>query len=209
MDEDNTQPSTQKVLDPRRLGRNNSGLSQADISDVLCILHPCSHAALRIVARTAQERPQHVLQNNGLLNYQDNTNLRDLEEQDTFILDPPEFGQAQDLALRFSSATIDPVMGFCFGRNQHACDIFVDVDAVRRVSNRHFRIFVNNYGILMLEDTSTNGTLVDDTLLKSKGALVPATRTLQSGAVIQILSPRPEEEGWVLSSSMLELRRTR
>jgi serine/threonine protein kinase len=193
MEDDSTQPATQQVLDPRRLGRNNSGLKDADISDVLCILHPCSPAAFHIVASTAERSPQHVLQNNTLATFDEYMDPRQLEEQETFVIRDQVGDNAQDLALRLSSATIQPVLGFCFGRNARSCDIAIDVDSVKRVSNLHFRIFVNTSGVLMLEDMSTNGTLVDDKHLKGKGARTPATRMLVAGSIIQIPSSKPDE----------------
>jgi serine/threonine protein kinase len=190
--DDATQPATQQVIDPRRLGRNNSGLNDSDVSDVLCILHPSSPAAFRIVAGTAERSPQHVLQNNGLVSFQEDFDLDELEELETFI-SPGIGNNAQDLALRLSSRTKTPLLGFCFGRNPNSCDIVIDVDSVKRVSNLHFRIYVNHAGVLMLEDMSTNGTLVDEKHLKGKNARVPATRMLTSGSIIHIPSPKPDE----------------
>ncbi|TID17152.1 Pkinase-domain-containing protein [Venturia nashicola] len=184
---------TQQVLDPRRLGRNNSGLNEADISDVLCILHPCSPAAYRIVASTAARRPQHVLQNSVEASCDDLTESWQLEEQETFIVRNQVGDNAKDLALRLSSNTIQPILGFCFGRNPRSCDITIDVDSVKRVSNLHFRIFVNQEGVLMLEDMSTNGTMVDSTHLKGKNSPLAATRMLQNGSIIQIPSSKPDE----------------
>jgi len=57
------QPPTQQSLDEHKCGRNNSGISKSDISDVICILHPSSPAAFRIVRFMAQRNPQHVLRN--------------------------------------------------------------------------------------------------------------------------------------------------
>ncbi|KAK3077349.1 hypothetical protein LTS18_010511, partial [Coniosporium uncinatum] len=194
MDEEATQPSTQQVVDPRRFGRNNSGLSETDIADVLCILHPSSPAAFKIVASTGKRSPQHVLQKNELFSFgNDEMDDENVQEQDTFIVDQREPGQAMDLALRMSSHTTNPVMGFVFGRNPNMCDIVFEFDTCKRVSNTHFRIFINNNGVIMLGDMSTNGTLVDDVHLKGKPNPARATRMLTPGSVIQILSPRPEE----------------
>lgn len=193
MDDDSTQQATQQVFDPRRLGRNNSGLSEEDISDILCILHPSSPAAFRIVASTAERSPQHVLQNDGIAAFEDGADPEQLEEQDTFILANELANSAQDLALRLSSQTINPVLGFCFGRNSQRCDIVIDTDSVKRVSNLHFRIFVNQDGVLMLEDMSTNGTFVDGFHLKRRSAALPATRMLTPGTIIQVPSQKPEE----------------
>lgn len=195
MDDEATQPSTQQVLDPRRLGRNHSGLNENDVSDVLCILHPSSPAAFRVVRSTAERNPQHVLQNNLSHSVVGNAASVDTEEAETFIIgaDNQAQGPAMDLALRFSSKTLDPLLGFCFGRNPATCDIVLDQDSVKRVSNLHFRIYVNSAGVVMLEDMSTNGTLVDNILLKGKGAQHPATQMLQPSSIIQILSPNPNE----------------
>lgn len=185
--------ATQPTQDPRRIGRNNSGLADEDISDVLCILHPCSPAAFRIVAHTAQRSPQNVLQTNSFDDYDDEVSQAVLEEQETFILGSSSSAQAMDLALRFSARVIRPHMGFVFGRNAAACDVVLDTDTVKRVSNFHFRIFVNESGVLMLADMSTNGTIVDDVVLRSKQQSGTQTRMLNGGSIIQILSPKPEE----------------
>lgn len=185
--------NTQGVVDPRRLGRNNSGLSEADISDVMCILHPCSPAAFKIVADTANRTPYNVLQTEGFENDDDGLTQSVLEEQATFIMSKDGAHQAMDLALRFSARTKNPKLGFVFGRNENQCDIVLAADLFKRVSNAHFSIFVNNSGVLMLQDMSTNGTVVDDIVLKGKAAQIPQTRMLNPGSMIQILSPKPEE----------------
>ncbi|KAI6831760.1 Pkinase-domain-containing protein [Hortaea werneckii] len=189
-----TQQCTQGAMDPRRLGRNNSGLTEEDISDVLCILHPCSPAAFKIVANTAERTPFNVLQNNGYNDYEDGLTQAALEEQETFILNHDGgSSQAMDLALRFSADIVNPTLGFVFGRNMRICDIVLATDSYKRVSNMHFSIFINESGVLMLRDMSTNGTMVDDMLLKGKNALGQQTRMLSPGSIIQILSPKPEE----------------
>lgn len=193
MDPDDMTQATQGTMDPRRLGRNSSGLAISDVSDVLCILHPCSPAAFEIVARTAERTPQHVLQNGDFDDFDDGVSSADLEEQETFILQDNGRRQVLDLALRFSSRTINPAMGFIFGRNIASCDIVLDTDTVKRVSNMHYRIFVNSAGVCMLQDMSTNGTLVDEVVLKGKTTTVPQTRMLNAGSIIQILSPRNDE----------------
>lgn len=193
MDNDEATQCTQNVVDPRRMGRNNSGISEADISDVMCILHPCSPAAFNVVVITAEKMPHNVLQNDGFQDYDDGLTQSALEEQETFILNSDGPNQAMDLALRFSVNTINPNLGFVFGRNPRMCDIVLAMDTHKRVSNVHFSIFVNDSGVLMLQDMSTNGTMVDDILLKGKVALAPQTRMLNTGSIIQILSPKPDE----------------
>ncbi|KAF4553598.1 Protein kinase domain-containing protein 38 [Elsinoe fawcettii] len=189
-----TQELTQKVLDPRRTGNNFSDLDSADIADIICILHPASDAALEIVARTARRQPKHVLQFNDFQEYCDDLNTAELNTQQTLILPENEPRVAMDLALRFSAPVKNVANGFIFGRNSNQCDLIFDTDTIRRVSNVHFRIFMNHQGVLMLHDTSTNGTLVDDVLLQGKPHIgVMQTRMLKSGSVLQILSSKPEE----------------
>lgn len=188
-----TQQCTQDLIDPRRMGRNNSGLSDADISDVMCILHPCSPAAFRIVALTGKQSPQHVLQRDGYRDYNDGLTQSVLEEQETFILNSDGPNHAMDLALRLTAEIMNPAVGFVFGRNPQVCDIVLASDTNKRVSNLHFSIFMNDAGVLMLRDFSTNGTMVDDMLLKGKHTHVPQTRMLESGSIVQILSTQPDE----------------
>ena len=185
--------NTQGVLDPRRLGRNNSGMTDSDISDVMCVLHPCSPAAFKIVRETYDHSPHNVLQNDHFDDYADGVTPDDLEEQETFILSEEGPSQAMDLALRFSAPVKSPHLGFVFGRHQGSCDVVLAQDTYKRVSNMHFRIFINNSGVLMLQDMSTNGTIVDDVVLKGKVAREPQTRMLNPGSIIQILSPKSDE----------------
>lgn len=194
MEEEATQATQSQAQDPRRMGRNNSGLADEDIADLLCILHPCSPAAFRIVAHTANRSPHNVLQGHGYSKYDDGVSQSVLEEQETFILQASTSAgaaQAMDLALRFSANVIRPYMGFVFGRSVQYCDIVLDTDTVKRISNVHFRIFINDSGVLMLEDVSTNGTIVDDVVLRGKAG--NQTRMLTAGSIIQIISPKPEE----------------
>ncbi|KAF2498471.1 Pkinase-domain-containing protein [Lophium mytilinum] len=190
MDSQLTQPLTQQTLDPRRLGRNNSGLKDSDISDVLCILHPASIAAYRIVQEAAVNTPEHVLQNEGLTTFDNVESGLDLEEQETIIIDGEKKSTAgNDLALRMSSHTINTFGGFYFGRNASLCDIVFSADSAKRTSNKHFRIFVNTNSMLMLEDTSTNGTVVDDVLLKCRDPHHhPTQRVLDQGSIVCIQS---------------------
>lgn len=184
--------NTQGMLDPRRLGRNNSGLNDADISDVMCILHPCSIAAFKTVAAAAERTPYYVLQND---RFQDDDGLTQsaLEEQETFIISKDGSHQAADLALRFSAPIKNPSQGFVFGRNETQCDIILAADICKRISNAHFSIYVNNQGVLMLRDMSTNGTVVDDVVLKGKASRTIQTRMLNSGSMIEILSAKADE----------------
>ena len=190
IDDEATQPSTQAVFDPRRAGHSTSGLNDVDNADVLCILHPCSQAALQIVGTTYQRSPQHVLQSRNHA-FADQSQLDALSEEETFILD--DHNAPLDLALRLSSTTIRPAMGFTFGRNPGSSDIVLHIDSMKRISNQHFRIYVNDSGVIMVQDMSTNGTLVDDILLKQRGSEKEMTRMLQANSIIQILSPVAED----------------
>jgi len=187
-----TQPLTQQILDPRRLGRHNSGLNDGDIADVLLILHPATPTAIRIVEQAAQQRPEHVLFRNHLESTNDS--LTDIEEQETIIVNSTgeRMGQnsraGADLALRMSSARSLKCkeLGFVFGRNPLSADIVFGNDSGKRISNQHFRIYLNEEGIIMLEDMSTNGTVVDDVLLKGKNDRFHNIRMLGSGSIICI-----------------------
>ncbi|KAJ8111612.1 hypothetical protein OPT61_g5834 [Boeremia exigua] len=191
-----TQPSTQQVLDPRRLGRNSSGLNDAEIADVLVILHPATPSAIRIVESTAESRPQHVLFRNSLDPDSMNASLTDIEEQETIIINGngERVGQSSragaDLALRMSSARTlrSKDLGFIFGRNPNSADIVFGQDSGKRISNRHFRVYLNQDAVLMVEDLSTNGTIVDDQLLKHKDKRFNNIRMLASGSIICIQS---------------------
>lgn len=186
-----TQP-TQGTFDPRRAGSANSGFAGSDLADVLCILHPCSPAAFKIVESTAATHPQHVLQDVSGSHFNDGLSQAELEEEETFILHGEDTPQTLDLALRFSSRRVNSAMGFVFGRNKALCDIVIGTDTVKRVSNVHFRIFVNQSGVCMLEDLSTNGTVVDNVILKGFPH-IPTTRMLNAGSIVEILSPKMDE----------------
>ncbi|GAD98986.1 conserved hypothetical protein [Paecilomyces variotii No. 5] len=162
-----TQESTQPYADPRRIGYNNSGLHEQDVSDIICILHPNSRAAHDAVAATADLAPQHILQRD------------DLEYETSDIA-------ARDIALRLSSPVRDPAAGFCFGRNSNRCDVVLSADdSAKRISNVHFRIYLTDDGIIMLQDTSTNGTVVDNCRLRKNQK--DCSRMLTNGSVIQVV----------------------
>lgn len=163
-----TQESTQPCADPRRIGLNNSGLHEQDLADIICILHPNSHAAHDAVAATAAMGTQHILQRDAL----------DFETCETAAL---------DVALRLSSDVHDLGTGFCFGRNRARCDILLTVDDdAKRVSNTHFKIYLTGDGIIMLQDTSTNGTIVDNCRLRKNHK--ENSRMLTNGSIIQVVT---------------------
>jgi hypothetical protein len=193
-----TQPATQQVFDVRRIGQNNSGLNDGDISDVICILHPATPTAINVVEQAANTRPQHVLFRTSLDSL--NGTFEDIEEQETFIIGNGDragrnSGAGADLALRTSSAKTLQYkhLGFIFGRNVNSCDIVFSQDASKRISNQHFRIYPNEEGILMIEDMSTNGTIVDDVLLRCKDPRFNNARMLSSGSIICIQNANDTE----------------
>ncbi|KAG7292242.1 hypothetical protein NEMBOFW57_002277 [Staphylotrichum longicolle] len=186
-----TQP-TQTVVDPRRLGQQTSGFSDEDISPIICLLLPYSESAREEVRRIAAETSQHMVGREDV----DGLALDYSPEDDSrnFAGVHSDVGE-HHIALRFSSQVKDPLQGFTFGRNPNDCDICLRNDPARRLSKIHFRIYLNEWGVLMLEDRSTNGTVVDQTLLKRKDS--PASdvrRTLESGSKIKILMHEPDRD---------------
>jgi pSer/pThr/pTyr-binding forkhead associated (FHA) protein len=176
--------ATQNALDPRRLGQQNSGFSDEDIADIVCLLYPNSENASLEVQRMAHapEYRHHITGR-----YTADAIKADLEQEDS----AREFGRTRGIGdhaivLRLSSTVKRPQLGFTFGRNSNRCDICFMNDPARRLSNIHFRIYANKHGIVMLEDQSTNGTIVDDVLLKKRDHRGMTTRTLQSGSTIKI-----------------------
>ncbi|KAK3362917.1 hypothetical protein B0T25DRAFT_23625 [Lasiosphaeria hispida] len=184
---EDSQPTqaTQTVVDPRRLGEQNSGLTDEDISDIICILVPYSESARQELQRIADENSRHMLARGDADQVDVNYELED--NDNNFGLVQQNVGD-HHIALRFSAEIKNPLQGFTFGRNPARCDISLENDPKRRLSNVHFRIYLNEYAVLMLEDQSTNGTIVDEQLLKKKANPPSATkRTLSSGSKIKIL----------------------
>ncbi|KAH8176090.1 protein kinase domain-containing protein [Sarocladium implicatum] len=178
--------ATQDVLDPRRLGQQNSGFSDEDISDIVCILYPHSESARQEVLRLARENNPHVIGRTDADGVDPDYDLEDHASH--FGLNDTECNYA--LILRLSATVTDPAAGFVFGRNALRCDVVFVNDPNKRISNVHFRIYVNKHGSVMVEDQSTNGTVVDDKLLESRPKdpnAEPVFRwMLNSGSVIQL-----------------------
>ena len=174
-----TQQATQPVEDPRRLGRHLSDISNDDLSDVICILHPQTACAIQAIPATMLTAPQHILQNQ---------DLEGITEDDLL---QPEYQEVRDVALRLSSKVKSPSDGFVFGRNPNQCDVLLTDDLSEKlVSNRHFKIYINSHGSLMVQDLSTNGTIVDDDILRSKakrGMQKPPTRVLKNGTILGVV----------------------
>jgi hypothetical protein len=186
--------ATQLIVDPRRLGMGGSGLNDEDLADICCILHPASLPAYRAAAHIHEDTPQYTISTES-----DNVQIRErhngnFEDCETFDLAAAGLKPC-DIALRLSANLKDPLGGFHFGRNKQRCDFLIGRDEKsRRVSNIHFRIYINEYGIIMLEDQSTNGTAVDGTLLrgKEKENGHDYRHTLEQGSVIMVIMMPPE-----------------
>ena len=152
------------------------------------MLHPISTLAAQDVRRIAEESGSHII----------DTNAADQLDVDyTLEDDAKRFGLAGGAAgrsageyaivLRLSAGVKNPLQGFTFGRNAARCDVWFSLDQMRQLSNVHFRIYVNDFGVVMIEDQSTNGTQVDDQLLKLKTKQGHHTkRTLSSGTRISV-----------------------
>lgn len=162
-------PATQPFDDPRKDGRNNSGLTERDLADVVCILHPTSNPAIRDVEHNIKRNPQLILQNGDLLG----------------STSPPVPLGSRDIALRLSATVKDRPMGFKLGRDSRLCDIVLGTIDPAHVSKTHFRIYLTEHDILMIQDMSTNGTLVDQVLLRHKPGYHDC-RTLTNGSIITV-----------------------
>ncbi|KAL8331149.1 hypothetical protein RB593_001887 [Gaeumannomyces tritici] len=184
---DDESQATQDVVDPRRLGQQNSGFSDDEIADIICILYPTSENARRAVAALERDNSAHLISQptDGGANVKYFLN----DDPTRFSLATPVSAQ-HAIVLKLSVDTKDPMQGFTFGRHAARCDICFATDPLKRLSNIHFRIYINEYGVLMLEDTSTNGTVVDECLLrkaKAKTDRHETKRTLSNGSEIKIL----------------------
>jgi hypothetical protein len=104
---------------------------------------------------------------------------------------------SRDIALRLSADLKDPLGGYRFGRNSQRCDYVIGKDEeVKRISNVHFRIYINEHGTIMLEDQSTNGTAVDGVMLRAKEKEngMDYRHTLEQGSIITLTMTPPEED---------------
>ncbi|KAG0639983.1 hypothetical protein HOY80DRAFT_1000563 [Tuber brumale] len=201
MDEEATQPATQPL--PVHNGVAPSTVHGNYLAGVLCLLHPSSPAAYSIVEKTAKVDPGVVLripaaqvgrQSTTPEPGQHEEDEEDEEEQQTQLA-PNQQGEPEvsglDIALRLSPGPKDPELGFVFGRNPARCDVvFTESNKSRRISNLHFRIYQNAQGVLMLHDSSTNGTWVDNVKLGGVGAdggkSTDNQRALFAGSVIHL-----------------------
>lgn len=186
-------------MDPRRLGQGNSGLNHDDITDIFCIIHPLSMPSYKAAAVIGKSTPQHTISSERNVKIRQKAEGPHLEHEDVDTLDLADQGIAScDIALRLSANLKNLSLGgFVFGRNTSRCDIVIGQEGeVKRVSNVHFRIYINEYGVIMLEDQSTNGTVVDGILLRAKDKENgrDCRHTLQMGSMIILTMTPPEED---------------
>lgn len=169
-------------------------LTVEELADIFCILHPSSLFAAKTVKRIAEQNPELTINANAAeakLQQDDHsspsTNVRC--EESSLIANnenaPTDNSTPKDLVLKLSAPLKDTLQGFCFGRGPK-CDYKL-YDPKCFLSNSHFRIYINEHGIVMLEDTSRNGTSVDGHMLraKEKENHRPYRRTLTNGSVIR------------------------
>lgn len=233
---------TQEVAAPlQRSG--GSALTLNEELDIICFLRPVTEAAFEVVKNVADDTPQHYFRNQGLSRkqrqvvetYEGNAAETENAPLDTLSQATPELQATQEssnpgeIALRLSSRVRDLDMGFVFGRDARKSDILVNVGNTNtiRISGMHFRIFVNDNGMIMVEDTSTNGTFVDSILLKYKKPLPgnSVRRMIANNSMIELLvddsrrtarfvvsvPQRRDEHAWKtrLQGYLAEVRRVR
>lgn len=179
----------------------NAEISRDDETDILCILRPTSVEAWRTVTLVTETTPQHILQNeviSQICTFQGSGIVKNPSYarmpsphtglMDHFHMHGTSFEYASDIALRLSSELKDRHRGFVFGRSQSKCDILMPSTAGNFISGVHFRVFVNEEGLTMLENISGNGTLVDGHFLRanSEDPNIRSTRMIISGSLIQV-----------------------
>lgn len=191
---DEMPPATQELIN---IGTSrqfcSAEISLDDETDVLCILRPTSEEAWRTVMLVAETTPQHIL-----CTFQDSSVDEDRLDawapsphtglMEHFQIGGSSFEYPSDIALRLSSQLKDRHRGFVFGRSQSRCDILMPGRAGQLISGVHFRVFVNEEGLTMLENISRNGTLVDGHYLEanSEDPNVKSTRMIFCGSLIEI-----------------------
>ncbi|KAH0532089.1 hypothetical protein TsFJ059_000827 [Trichoderma semiorbis] len=148
-----------------------------DITDIICVLYPKSELAASEVHWLAMNRSPYIIAK------------KDLEDHPSlFDPDTTSYGD-HAILLRLSSQTKIPTAGFAFGRHPNKCDIAFVNDPLR---NLHFRIYINEYGMVMMEDMSTNGTFIDENFLTypiNSSHKQSVSQVLSSGDIICLRLP--------------------
>lgn len=179
-------------MDPRRLGDHASDLEDDDLTDIFCILHPASMSAINVTAHIGEVAPEHTVS-------RDSAPIKVRCGLGNTINLAPNGLVSRDIALRLSAKLKDPLAGYTFGRNTQRCDFVIkyhSTEGAKRISNVHFRIFITADGVIMLEDQSTNGTVVEGKLLKFKDKEndSPYKYTLLQGSLVTLVMTPPDED---------------
>lgn len=200
---------TQQLTCPqeRPVERNSSHMSESDLRNIILVLLPSSSTASAAVQGLITHSPQHILQYEQIRNDWEESSVDIGDGDDTQAqqstanhLLTPRLGPVRskklghlDVAWRFDSSLKEPSRGLVFGRNPDFCDVVLgDADSIRRVSNVHFRIYLNDCGIPMLEDCSTNGTYIDGNVLRADKGI--KTWMLKTGQVISMIQGTENDE---------------
>ena len=192
--------ATQLMMDPRRLGENPSDLEDEDMGDIFCILHPASPTACTIASNINDYAPQlTVTRDSAPIKVRAGDEDPQINPTDTMEL-AAQGKKSCDIALRLSTVLKDPTAGYVFGRNSKWADFvltYESTEGMKRISNRHFRIWLERSGVIMLEDTSTNGTWVENKHLraqnKENGGVYK--HTLVTGSLIRLqMVPESNED---------------
>ena len=202
-----TQQDTQPV-DYLKAKGANSKLNLQDEADIICFLHPASLSAIKAAELVSKSSPQHIHMNHereaifeSAYTAKSEAQSQDSDSDHSLSGTPMTRVTPPDIALRMSSVVRDRRMGFVFGRNAKKCDLLIAKDTMR-LSSAHFRIFMNHNFVLMLEDLSTNGTMVDGKLLRGlksdpNNIGQPATHSLQNGSIIELPVVSHRHEEWM------------
>lgn len=182
-----TQKLTQQSQ-PHRNGSRYFELSGDDATDIFCFLHPATKSAFYAVAMAQTYAPHMLFHRDISGDSQDLEYVAEANTEETQkAMPPPPKKNVQAIALRLSHKPKDPELGWTFGRNRDKCDFpLIVTDDFKRISNCQFRIKINKEAIPMLYDTSTNGTILDDKHLRSKGLGCDVSQMLTNGCMIQI-----------------------
>lgn len=169
------------------------------MADIICILHPASMAAYRAMDAIMEDAPQHTISTSSVpMRIRAGSPMTWADEGPGSFELAAQGILSRDIALRLSAELKTTLSGFQFGRNPQRCDFVLgkgNAEGMKRISNIHFRIYVNEHGIIMLEDQSTNGTVVDNVMLRSKDKENNQYRhMLEQGSMISLLMTPPDED---------------
>ncbi|KAI9647564.1 Protein kinase protein rad53 [Ciborinia camelliae] len=172
--------ATQIVDEANRIPNGNSGLSDEDARDVVCILHPDNELTRIACSENHKLKPKNTISLEG--------DISNVAAQDPFPC---------DLAVRLSTDFQDLNLGWVFGRSVECCD-FVLKDPIPKVSQQHFRIYLNDHCFLMVEDMSVNGIKIDNTQLrfKRKDDGMPHRHTLENGNLLIVTISANQDENF-------------